>query len=199
MSEKEILKFRYLKKLSWYFAEIQQLISGNRYDRKEDFAVVLQPFLHNSFIPHIGADSSFFSLDCFHISERAHAEMAISLWNNMLEPVGRKQAYNNFTYDRSKIHCPSEASPFIFTKVNSLPPVTPNPSTTSSPVSDSTISTVTTIPVPKCPSSMPVWVPVIVGIVSLLAGVTVAWLILSCCRRRENKAERVVEMKGTGF
>lgn len=29
-------------------------------------------------------DTSFFSIDCFHISERAHAEMAIALWNNMV-------------------------------------------------------------------------------------------------------------------
>ena len=50
--------------LSWkefflYFlqAEVQYLISGNRYDGKEDFAVVLQPFLHKSFIPHIGVSS----------------------------------------------------------------------------------------------------------------------------------------------
>lgn len=34
--------------------EIQHLISGNRYDGKEDFAVVLQPFLQTSFIPRIG-------------------------------------------------------------------------------------------------------------------------------------------------
>uniref|UniRef100_A0A3Q3F9W6 Uncharacterized protein n=1 Tax=Labrus bergylta TaxID=56723 RepID=A0A3Q3F9W6_9LABR len=99
---------------SWNLSEIklpnriflQTLTSG-----KDDFAVVLQPFLQNTFIPQVGvreADSSFFSVDCFHINERAHAEMAIALWNNMLEPVGRKQAYNNFTYDRSKIHCPSE-------------------------------------------------------------------------------------------
>ncbi|XP_045917362.1 phospholipase B1, membrane-associated-like [Micropterus dolomieu] len=179
-----------------YQAETQHLISGNRYDDREDFAVVLQPFLQNLFIPHIGAgeaDPSFFSVDCFHISERAHAEMAIALWNNMLEPVGRKQAYNNFTYDRSKIHCPSEASPFIFTKINSLrsPAVTPTPTPSSSPAP--------TIPVPKCPSSMPVWVPVIVGIVSLLVGITAAWLILSRSQRRKNKVEKTVEMRGTGF
>lgn len=34
--------------------EIQHLISGNRYDGKDDFAVVLQPFLQTSFIPYIG-------------------------------------------------------------------------------------------------------------------------------------------------
>lgn len=34
--------------------EIQHLISGNRYDGKDDFAVVLQPFLQTSFIPRIG-------------------------------------------------------------------------------------------------------------------------------------------------
>ncbi|XP_071323371.1 phospholipase B1, membrane-associated-like [Trachinotus anak] len=195
-----------------YQAELQDLISGDRYDGKEDFAVVLQPFLHNSFIPHIGkgeADTSFFSVDCFHISERAHAEMAIALWNNMLEPVGRKQAYNNFTYDRSKVHCPSEASPFIFTKINSLPSPPVTVSTTVATATGTTTAATTTgssptptIPVPKCPSSMPVWVPVVVGIVSLLAGITVAWLLLSCCQRRKNRGEeteRGEQMNGTNF
>uniref|UniRef100_A0A3B4TJ62 Uncharacterized protein n=1 Tax=Seriola dumerili TaxID=41447 RepID=A0A3B4TJ62_SERDU len=176
--------------------EYQHLISGDRYDGKGDFAVVLQPFLHNSFIPNIGADTSFFSLDCLHISERSHAEMAIALWNNMLEPVGKKQAYNNFTYDRSKIHCPSEASPFIFTKINSLqtPPGTTTPTTSSSPT--------TTIPVPKCPSSIPIWVPVVVGIVSLLAGITVAWLLLSCSKcwkKSGEETDRGENMRGTNF
>lgn len=154
----------------WFFSlqvATQQLISGNRYEGKEDFAVVLQPFLQNFFIPQVGvshehpdqmspdkrrlpvltlwflhqvgeADPSFFSVNCYHFSERAQAEMAIGLWNNMvrrkrilptaaqcvqnvssssltcrvlsyqLEPVGQKQAYNNFTYNRFKIQCPSE-------------------------------------------------------------------------------------------
>lgn len=33
---------------------MQQLISGSRYEGKEDFAVVLQPFLQNYFIPQVG-------------------------------------------------------------------------------------------------------------------------------------------------
>ncbi|KAJ0061016.1 hypothetical protein NL108_004729, partial [Boleophthalmus pectinirostris] len=69
-----------------YQAELEFLLSSDRYDGKEDFAVVLQPFLHNYFLPHIGegeVDTSFYSLDCFHLSDRAQAEMAIALWNNM--------------------------------------------------------------------------------------------------------------------
>nr|XP_040016080.1 phospholipase B1, membrane-associated-like isoform X1 [Gasterosteus aculeatus aculeatus] len=177
-----------------YQAEIQHLISGNRYDGKEDFAVVLQPFLRNSFIPYVGegeVDSSFFSVDCFHISERAHAEMAIALWNNMLEPVGQKQTYNNFTYARSKIHCPSMASPFIFTKINSLPPTTSPPTTTA--------ATFTTTATSRCSPSLPEWVPVIVGIGGLLVGFVIAWLVLSSCQRRKSKVEKPVEMKRTLF
>ncbi|XP_034555910.1 phospholipase B1, membrane-associated-like [Notolabrus celidotus] len=184
-----------------YQAEVQQLISGNRYDGKEDFAVVLQPFLQNSFIPQIGdgeADTSFFSVDCFHISERAHAEMAVALWNNMLEPVGRKQAYNNFTHDRSKIQCPTEASPYIFTKVNSLPspPVT---STTTASFTTLTSSPEPTSIEPLCPPSLAVWVPVVVGILGSLAGIIIAWLILSSCQNRKNKVGKAMELKGTGF
>ncbi|XP_008311698.1 phospholipase B1, membrane-associated [Cynoglossus semilaevis] len=161
-----------------YQAETQYLVSGDRYDGKEDFAVVLQPFLHNYFVPRVGmgeSDISFFSVDCFHISDRAHSEMAVALWNNMLEPVGRKQAFNNFTYDRSKINCPSEASPFIFTKQNSLKSPT------------------------ICSSSIPVWVPVVAGIVSLLAGITVGYLFLHCRQQRSNKKVKKLEMMGTLF
>uniref|UniRef100_W5LWG6 Phospholipase B1, membrane-associated n=1 Tax=Lepisosteus oculatus TaxID=7918 RepID=W5LWG6_LEPOC len=107
-----------------YQEETERLVSGGRYDGREDFAVVTQPFLKNSIIP-LAADGepdlSFFSVDCFHFSERGHAEMAIGLWNNMLEPVGRKQNFNNFTHDRNKIRCPSQDQPYFFTRINSFP------------------------------------------------------------------------------
>ncbi|XP_077444053.1 phospholipase B1, membrane-associated-like [Stigmatopora argus] len=188
-----------------YQTEIHHLISGSRYDGKEDFAVVLQPFLHNSFIPHIGegeADTTFFSVDCFHISERAHAEMAIGLWNNMLEPVGRKQAYNNFTYDRSKIHCPTQDSPFIFTKVNSAPspPETSTTSPTSSTQTTTTwqSSTTPSLFVPRCAPNQPVWVPVVVGLVGLLLGIITTWLVVTFVIHKR-KTEDPVAMKITGL
>ncbi|XP_077366323.1 phospholipase B1, membrane-associated-like [Festucalex cinctus] len=187
-----------------YQIEIHNLISGSRYDGKEDFAVVLQPFLHNSFIPYIGegeADTTLFSVDCFHISERAHAEMAVALWNNMLEPVGSKQAYNNFTYDRSKIHCPTEASPFIFTKVNSAPHPPLTTTTPPGPASHTTTSPdgATSAFVTRCASSQPLWVPVVVGVVSLMVGIASAWFVCSFVLHKRRKTELPVEMNASGL
>ncbi|XP_041716002.2 phospholipase B1, membrane-associated isoform X2 [Coregonus clupeaformis] len=182
-----------------YQIETERLVSGGHYDGREDFTVVVQPYLRNSFVPFIEdgkPDLSFFSVDCFHVSERAHAEMAIALWNNMLEPVGGKQVYNNFTYDRTKINCPFEDQPFIFTKVNSLPSPPVNP---TSPVPNP--GTTTPSPVAQCDSSMPVWVPVVLGITGLLIGWGITWLLMSCreWQSKRKMVEGVVEMKGTGF
>ncbi|KFQ30357.1 Phospholipase B1, membrane-associated, partial [Merops nubicus] len=93
-----------------------------RYEAREDFAVVMQPFFRNTLLP-LGEngkpDLSFFAADCFHFSARGYAEMAMALWNNMLEPVGEKQTYNNFTHDRSKLKCPKSEKPFLSTLRNS--------------------------------------------------------------------------------
>lgn len=32
-------------------------------------------------------DLSYFAVDCFHLSEKGHAEMAMALWNNMVSAV----------------------------------------------------------------------------------------------------------------
>ncbi|XP_072301570.1 phospholipase B1, membrane-associated-like isoform X2 [Eucyclogobius newberryi] len=186
-----------------YQAELEFLLSSDRFEGKEDFAVVLQPFLHNYFLPYIGegeVDTSFYSLDCFHRSERAQAEMAIALWNNMLEPVGRKTEFNDFTHDRSKIHCPTQTNPFIFTKMNSLPELhaTEQPTTQVTVSSGTTSTTAPTPPVtgpqPQCPSVLPVWVPVLAAVGSLLVGFVAAWVICSCVKKNKS-----VTMNGTSF
>ncbi|XP_062864135.1 phospholipase B1, membrane-associated isoform X2 [Trichomycterus rosablanca] len=173
--------------------ETERLAFGGRYGGREDFAVVLQPFFQNTAVP-MGADRqpdlSFFSVDCFHFTERSHAEMGIALWNNMLEPVGSKQTYNNFTHDRSRMSCPSEDRPFIFTLANSFniePTKTtqpPPPTTTSHP--------------PAAPrGSVEFWAAALLAIAGTVVGATVTWLILSCRHeRKKNEKLRLVMIQG---
>ncbi|KFR06463.1 Phospholipase B1, membrane-associated, partial [Opisthocomus hoazin] len=102
--------------------EALQLVNSGLYEGREDFAVAMQPFFRNTLLPldsNGKPDLSFFAADCFHFSARGYAEMAAALWNNMLEPVGEKQTYNNFTHDRSKLKCPNQEKPFLSTLRNS--------------------------------------------------------------------------------
>ncbi|XP_018120395.2 phospholipase B1, membrane-associated [Xenopus laevis] len=119
----EIKKFN--KELQSQVVELAE-----KYQDREDFAAVVQPFFKNSVLPvdkNGDADLSFFSVDCFHFSERGQSEMAIGLWNSMLEPVGQKQEFNNFTHDRSKLKCPTQDQPYLFTLKNSGLPETVAP------------------------------------------------------------------------
>nr|XP_060478993.1 phospholipase B1, membrane-associated [Panthera onca] len=122
-SQENSLEMQELKKMNWNFqSAISRLSYWHQYLQREDFAVVVQPFFQNTLVPlnsRGGADLTFFSEDCFHFSERGHAEMAIALWNNMLEPVGHKTTSNNFTHSRTKLKCPSPESPYLHTLRNS--------------------------------------------------------------------------------
>ncbi|XP_029315903.1 phospholipase B1, membrane-associated [Cottoperca gobio] len=183
--------------------ETANLVYGSRYVAREDFAVVLQPFFRNTVVP-LNADgrpdSTYFSVDCFHFSERGHADMAAALWNNMLEPVGKKQTYNNFTNARNNIKCPTEEHPYIFTKVNSLPSWT----TTAAPTTHSTASphsSTTAMPLTSdCTDNVPAWLAAVLAMTGLLIGCGVTWLLLSCRAKRSKQIMTApVEMKGTVF
>uniref|UniRef100_A0A673THF1 Phospholipase B1 n=1 Tax=Suricata suricatta TaxID=37032 RepID=A0A673THF1_SURSU len=122
-SQENSLEMQELKKLNWNFQSgISGLSYWHQYLQREDFTVVVQPFFRNTLVPlnsRGSADLTFFSEDFFHFSERGHAEMAIALWNNMLEPVGQKTTSNNFTHSRTKLKCPSPESPYLHTLRNS--------------------------------------------------------------------------------
>jgi phospholipase B1 len=89
------------------------LIASGRYDTKEDFTVVLQPFMKKmkppttvsisfseflrngiNFINFLFSillkkvfgtpDYSYFAPDCFHLSAKGHQAAAIELWNSMV-------------------------------------------------------------------------------------------------------------------
>nr|XP_020741977.1 phospholipase B1, membrane-associated [Odocoileus virginianus texanus]XP_020741978.1 phospholipase B1, membrane-associated [Odocoileus virginianus texanus]XP_020741979.1 phospholipase B1, membrane-associated [Odocoileus virginianus texanus]XP_020741980.1 phospholipase B1, membrane-associated [Odocoileus virginianus texanus] len=120
-SQENLPEMQELKTVNWDFQSALSTLSY-QYLQREDFAVVVQPFFQNTLVPlnkRGDADLTFFSEDCFHFSERGHAEMAIALWNNMLEPVGHKTTSNNFTYSRTKLKCPSAENPYLRTLKNS--------------------------------------------------------------------------------
>uniref|UniRef100_H3DIM1 Uncharacterized protein n=1 Tax=Tetraodon nigroviridis TaxID=99883 RepID=H3DIM1_TETNG len=150
--------------------ETENLVYGGRYEDREDFAVVVQPFLKNTVVPldtDGKPDTTYFSVDCFHFSERGHADMAAAMWNNMLEPVGKKQTYNDFANARNTIKCPTEEHPYIFTKANSFPP-----STTAA---------------PRTVSTVPVWLAAVLAVTGLLTGFVVSWLLLCCMNKRKKR------------
>uniref|UniRef100_A0A3Q0SB46 Uncharacterized protein n=1 Tax=Amphilophus citrinellus TaxID=61819 RepID=A0A3Q0SB46_AMPCI len=202
-----------------------------RYDGKEDFAVVLQPFFKSTIVP-LNADGkpdvTYFSEDCFHFSERGHADMAVALWNNMLEPVGEKQTYNVFSNDRNRIKCPTEVrnlprkhfslqlltckfvelnfgiifvfqeQPYIFTQVNSMSASV----TTAPPKTDSTSPHTTgntAAPLtPKCSDSVPIWLAALLAVLGLLIGWGVTWLLLSYKAKRNRKKMMATTVEMTG-
>ncbi|KAL6055823.1 Lysophospholipase 1 [Balamuthia mandrillaris] len=77
-----------------YNKRLEALVLIPELNDKEDFTVIIQPFLSNTTIPvkeDGEADTSYLAPDCFHFSEKAHRAAAVGLWNNMMEPVGKKR------------------------------------------------------------------------------------------------------------
>ncbi|NXP58094.1 PLB1 Phospholipase, partial [Chloropsis cyanopogon] len=114
-----------LKKLIYFNRRYQertrQLVESGRYDTKDDFTVVLQPFMTNMEMPKTQEgwpDDSYFAPDCFHFSQKTHSQAARALWNNMMEPVGKKTDSQNME-DEIVLKCPSEAEQFLRTYKNS--------------------------------------------------------------------------------
>eukprot|EP00079_Xenopus_tropicalis_P025452 XP_012818734.1 PREDICTED: phospholipase B1, membrane-associated-like [Xenopus tropicalis] len=106
---------------SGYQRNTQQLIDTGRYDTKDDFTVVLQPFFRNPKIPSLPngtPDASFMAPDCFHLSQKSHSQMARMLWKNMLEPVGMKTDILDFAAAET-LTCPTQDQPFLRTYKNS--------------------------------------------------------------------------------
>ncbi|CAF4476104.1 unnamed protein product, partial [Didymodactylos carnosus] len=99
--------------LDYYVPRYQEilttLVSSGRYDTRPDFTVVIQPFFTQTKLPRLDKpghplDFSYFAPDCFHFSGKGHSAAALSIWNNMLEPVGEKQT---FWHVDEELACPT--------------------------------------------------------------------------------------------
>ncbi|XP_060552278.1 phospholipase B1, membrane-associated-like isoform X2 [Ruditapes philippinarum] len=89
-----------------YQAGLQRLVDSGKYDTRDDFTVVLQPFFEDTepVRDHSGGyDLAYFAPDCFHFSDLGANAAGKSLWNNMIEPVGSKKREWHLN---EAFHCP---------------------------------------------------------------------------------------------
>ncbi|XP_068456291.1 phospholipase B1, membrane-associated-like [Clinocottus analis] len=96
---------------------LEQLLQDQRYVR-DDFAVVLQPYLEKAGPPRLpdgSMDLSFFTADCFHFRVKGHEELAKGLWNNMFQPLGQKVKIETFS-EPVELICPPKEHPYIYTR-----------------------------------------------------------------------------------
>jgi phospholipase B1 len=102
-----------------YQAATNAFIDSGKYDGRDDFTVVRQPFMEHMKVPTTsggGADFSYFAPDCFHFSQKGHEAAAVELWNNMMEKVGQKSTLWNMV---DTLKCPSSGPGYIYTSKNS--------------------------------------------------------------------------------
>ncbi|XP_070578252.1 phospholipase B1, membrane-associated-like [Ptychodera flava] len=126
----------------------KELVHYGRYDTRDDFTVVVQPFLEYTGLPwneeEGNWDDSLMAPDCFHFSEVGHQLSAGGLWNNMYEDVGNKTG--DWDWNNLYVTCP-EADSFFKTRLNSerfYTPVTRKPTTPTKPTITTTTKTRTT-------------------------------------------------------
>lgn len=108
------------RKLERNFVKIMERVSYLQELHTNDFTVVFQPFFKDAsvFYKQNGIpDLKVMSFDCIHLSQKGHAVSANGIWNNMMEPVGKKSLGFNQLF--KQFNCPSQRSPFIYTNFNS--------------------------------------------------------------------------------
>ncbi|XP_076613038.1 phospholipase B1, membrane-associated-like [Chaetodon auriga] len=96
---------------------LEELLYSDRFFR-DNFAVVLQPFLKHADPPRLPngkIDMTFFTHDCFHFTIKGHEELAKGLWNNMFQPEEGKMIVSSFS-DPIGLICPPMDHPYIFTR-----------------------------------------------------------------------------------
>ncbi|XP_032830012.2 phospholipase B1, membrane-associated-like isoform X2 [Petromyzon marinus] len=105
-----------------YQRGLETLLASGRYDHNDSFTVTLQPCIRDTLPPTLPdgkVDGSFFAVDCFHFATKGHETFTSMLWNNMMEPEGAKTVLPELIHPPPQLVCPSEESPYLYTRQNS--------------------------------------------------------------------------------
>ncbi|WKY11596.1 hypothetical protein Q1695_003290 [Nippostrongylus brasiliensis] len=115
----------YIRKRDTLTEEYRKILYALQDEKKfdhADFTVVVQSFMddiYDAFRNSQGVfDESFYAADGFHISKYGNAVLGKFLWNNLLEPVGKKTTKADLGNDDAPLKCPTKDSPFIQTVRN---------------------------------------------------------------------------------
>jgi phospholipase B1 len=113
----ENAEIEFLKLHKQYVNYIHDSINSNRYE-KDDFTVVVQPFLQELELPRTNTeelDSSYLAIDCLHFSRKGQQQLAISLWNSMFTSIKNKKTNWYLTFE---LKCPTLENPYLCTRKN---------------------------------------------------------------------------------
>ncbi|XP_031773284.1 phospholipase B1, membrane-associated-like [Apis florea] len=100
--------------------KIEEEVANYPEFNRKDFTIIVSPGVSNVKIPLAEdglIDLSYFSADCFHISQKMNALSANSLWNNLLQPIGNKTI--SWTSLFKSFLCPTSKRPYLITRENS--------------------------------------------------------------------------------
>jgi phospholipase B1 len=102
MSDPSLVNTRHQEYFQMLY-EIEKNVSLMMY---RDFALVVQPFLQDTTLPMKDGspDLSYWSVDCFHFSQKAHMSASLALFDNLFELLGQKK---DFWIPSEKLICPS--------------------------------------------------------------------------------------------
>lgn len=109
------------RKLERKFTRIMERVSYLPEFHTDDFTVVYQPFFKDASVFYRNdnqPDVELLAIDCVHLSQKGHAVSANGIWNNMMEPVGRKSL--GFDHLFRTFKCPTLRNPYIYTNYNSF-------------------------------------------------------------------------------
>lgn len=113
---------RYEKIIESWKQKVVEVVNRDEFNN-DNFTVNLQGFVTNLEFPltsdGTATDFTYMSTDCFHLSQKGYSLATNALWNNLLERNGNKTENWNWKQQPYKFLCPTQESPFIFTRENS--------------------------------------------------------------------------------